>query len=122
MGTHPIFESDFDCLTEMELMSKKYKIPFGSSAKFSPSGNRIVIFDNLSATLYHDDMREIKKINKNQGVKDVAVSNDFIYILDNNGRISQISVENELICYFEEKTEDGIELQINHDASLLTSN
>merc|ERR1712176_1343292 len=27
MGTHPIFESDFDCLTEMVLVERKEQIP-----------------------------------------------------------------------------------------------
>merc|ERR1712227_866655 len=32
MGTHPIFESDFDCLTEMEKFGKSIAIVTGASA------------------------------------------------------------------------------------------
>merc|ERR1712037_492641 len=34
MGTHPIFESDFDCLTEGDCMTDKEQLP-----EFSPSDN-----------------------------------------------------------------------------------
>merc|ERR1712228_154756 len=40
MGTHPIFESDFDCLTEREKMSQvSFKMPWGKLRGLS-LGNR----------------------------------------------------------------------------------
>jgi len=33
MGTHPIFESDFDCLTERENRERKYEARFGNKGE-----------------------------------------------------------------------------------------
>merc|ERR1712002_1174865 len=34
MGTHPIFESDFDCLTEVDLASSNYGLPTSYKGHF----------------------------------------------------------------------------------------
>merc|ERR1712110_7278 len=63
MGTHPIFESDFDCLTEKFFFSNFATMAMGNQAKFKlklpPEVNRILYVRNLPYKITTDELYDI---------------------------------------------------------------
>merc|ERR1711894_220429 len=51
MGTHPIFESDFDCLTEIGLKPKKMATPTGKSRIDSMGHDELQAFAKKQMTM-----------------------------------------------------------------------
>merc|ERR1712167_216142 len=72
MGTHPIFESDFDCLTEFRMSSEDTKSEFVSRAKLSEQAER---YDDMAEYMRKVTESGIELVNEERNLLSVAYKN-----------------------------------------------
>merc|ERR1712055_1206926 len=75
MGTHPIFESDFDCLTEgvsISIMAEEIKAEFVSRAKLSEQAER---YDDMAEYMRKVTESGIELVNEERNLLSVAYKN-----------------------------------------------
>merc|ERR1712242_4211 len=84
MGTHPIFESDFDCLTErVETMSwdgiavtasriLRYSTPFGHAWNFGTFMCRLLPATTIGEAVYGDEMSDFECVTTQPGCRQVC--------------------------------------------------
>merc|ERR1711990_1064849 len=81
MGTHPIFESDFDCLTDMYGRNRRSPSPdyrSGGRSGSGRSGKYQILIKNIAFEL---DWKQLK-----DAIKDEGIEPKFAQIVENRGR------------------------------------